>query len=373
MNPYRALKLLKPIRVDVIDRTYDGHDIKEPFTVCMTVKNEVGSIGQLLSTMFKQTRPPDEVLVVDGGSTDGTLNVLESHSHIVRTIATPDASPAAGRNIASREAKYDLQITLDASCTLPKDLFANLLGPMMEPDPPDIVGGIYEPFKRTPFSGYFIPNWKNTAYLIDGFLPSARCTAIHRDLVRRAGGFPEYLQQRWGEDTLFDVSARRLSKHWVFNRNAVVVWEAPTTLHEALLTSEHYGMGNAEGGLGEYMWYDTLVSGIKPKDPIMHSIFTGFMKGRSLRAKTEIERRKIPDLQVIRSEFPFTDESRSEHVKAVNALQRGSKVIFIAPAGKNTPKYYDIDYTLLELYEPEHEEVADIENRYQTGNFNDAA
>ncbi|MBV9358544.1 MAG: glycosyltransferase, partial [Chloroflexi bacterium] len=44
----------------------------------VTVLNECDSIDRLLASIAAQTRPPDELIVVDGGSRDGTVARLES-------------------------------------------------------------------------------------------------------------------------------------------------------------------------------------------------------------------------------------------------------------------------------------------------------
>ncbi|MFO7742319.1 MAG: glycosyltransferase, partial [Anaerolineae bacterium] len=47
-------------------------------SVIATVLNEGKSLPRLLDSLTAQTRQPDEVVICDGGSTDGTLAVLEA-------------------------------------------------------------------------------------------------------------------------------------------------------------------------------------------------------------------------------------------------------------------------------------------------------
>ncbi len=47
--------------------------------VVITVKNEVASIAGLLASLDAQTRPPDQLIIVDGGSTDGTCAIIRAH------------------------------------------------------------------------------------------------------------------------------------------------------------------------------------------------------------------------------------------------------------------------------------------------------
>ena len=44
-------------------------------SVVIPALNEERHLGGLLSDLAAQTRPPDEVLVVDAGATDGTVGV----------------------------------------------------------------------------------------------------------------------------------------------------------------------------------------------------------------------------------------------------------------------------------------------------------
>jgi len=66
--------------VDVSRFTF--HASRFPFRVSViaTVKNEAQTVHRLLDSLAAQTRPPDEVIIVDGGSTDETVEVLEEYA-----------------------------------------------------------------------------------------------------------------------------------------------------------------------------------------------------------------------------------------------------------------------------------------------------
>lgn len=270
---------LNAIEVDVWDINYRPATITEKFSVCMTVKNEVYTIERMLKSTSQQLVPTDDLIVVDGGSTDGTLDILARFAEEnagMRWIGAPGTSPAEGRNIAGQMAKHDLQITTDAGCLLHIALFSNLIGPMQGRNGPDITAGIYLPFRQTPWSRHFIPNWNNIAYLKTRFLPSARCMAVRRGLLQQVGWFPTHLKQRWGEDTLFDLKARRMSKWWVINRRAKVYWRAPETKEEACELSRRYGMGTGEIGRSCPWSPDD-------RDPVLAARAAGYRIGCALR------------------------------------------------------------------------------------------
>ena len=69
-----------------------------PVSLVMTVLNEAASLDALLASIAAQTTRPDEVIVVDGGSTDGTVAIAERWGD---TIALA-RHPAAGREYLGR-------------------------------------------------------------------------------------------------------------------------------------------------------------------------------------------------------------------------------------------------------------------------------
>ena len=70
-------------------------------SVISTVLDEAESLPRLLDSLAVQTRVPDEVIVCDGGSTDGTLQLLEAESRFpLRVVQQPGANISQGRNVA---------------------------------------------------------------------------------------------------------------------------------------------------------------------------------------------------------------------------------------------------------------------------------
>lgn len=76
--------------------------------------NRADLIGQTLGNVLAQSRPPDEVIVVDDGSTDGSVAVIEQFTPRVRLIQQPNAGPAAARNAGLEIARGDLVQFMDS-------------------------------------------------------------------------------------------------------------------------------------------------------------------------------------------------------------------------------------------------------------------
>ncbi len=76
--------------------------------------NSEAYLAQALDSAFGQSRPPDEVIVVDDGSTDCTAQVARDYPHAVRYVRQEHAGIPAARNRAVSVARHDLVAFLDA-------------------------------------------------------------------------------------------------------------------------------------------------------------------------------------------------------------------------------------------------------------------
>ncbi|NTW28249.1 MAG: glycosyltransferase [Coriobacteriia bacterium] len=79
-------------------------------TVIVPALNEAQRLPKLLDQLSSQTQPPDQVVVADAGSTDGTREVATAAGACV----VDGGMPAVGRNAGARVATGDLLLFLDA-------------------------------------------------------------------------------------------------------------------------------------------------------------------------------------------------------------------------------------------------------------------
>ena len=67
-------------------------------SVVIPTFNRMDLIGETLNSILNQTRPPDEVIVVDDGSTDQSVDVIKRFEPHVTLLIQDNAGPAAARN-----------------------------------------------------------------------------------------------------------------------------------------------------------------------------------------------------------------------------------------------------------------------------------
>jgi glycosyltransferase involved in cell wall biosynthesis len=229
----------------------------QPVTIIATVLNEVQDIARLVPSLLAQTPPAAEVVIVDGGSTDGTWEWLEKAAQENPTLrAIRDESCnlkncsgpiARGRNVAIAAASSKLIACADAGCTYAPDWLARLTAPLMDGSAEYALGGscmdLADPTVWDLASAHFF----GVRLAIDK--PTKSCTArsmaFTNELWKRIGGFPE--QFFFGEDTLFDQQARGLTPP-AFVERAKAIYRPQYTLRTAC--RQLAGYAASDGVLG---------------------------------------------------------------------------------------------------------------------------
>lgn len=83
--------------------------------VVIPTYNDLDHVRRAAQSAAAQSPQPEELIIVDDGSTDGTAEQLERHPPLgARIIRQPNAGPAAARNLGVHAARSDIIVFLDS-------------------------------------------------------------------------------------------------------------------------------------------------------------------------------------------------------------------------------------------------------------------
>ncbi len=225
-------------------------------SVVVTVLNEVQTIAVLIQSLLNQTITPDEILIVDGGSTDGTKKVVENYAQNNPAIKLLDkkGNISVGRNYGIESAKNEIIALIDGGCVAHSDWLEKLMEPFRDLSV-GVVAGYYEMITTNSLSKAVMPFQGVTPRKFDrsSFMPSARSMALRRSVWEEVGGFNEDLYKA-GEDTLFNYEVVKANIKIERVPEALVDWKVPSTLKEISSKFFCYAKGDAEANI---WWHPT--------------------------------------------------------------------------------------------------------------------
>ena len=219
----------------------------DPVTLIVTVRNEEASVDALLDSLFGGTRPPDEVVVADGGSTDRTVERLRTRAAAdgrVTALVTP-GNRSVGRNAAIRAARNELIACTDAGAEVEPTWLERITAPFGDPAV-DVVAGFYRPVGDSRFErAAGVVSAPALSEVEPGrFLPSTRSVAFRREAWRRAGGFDEALDHN--EDTPFALRMKAAGCRFAFAPDAIVRWHPRGDVRSFYRQHRRFGFGDGE-------------------------------------------------------------------------------------------------------------------------------
>lgn len=224
-----------------------------PVSFVTTVFNEASNIAGLLDSLFQAKYRPAQFILVDAGSTDDTLNIVEkyslNYSDIEFTILCyPGVNIARGRNIAINKALHEVIAVSDAGCVLSDNWLCEITEPILNGNSTHVAGWYY-PLVENAFqkrlAKYLFPKLPDDP---NKFLPSSRSIAFTKAVWSSVNGYPEQLSFA-GEDTLFDVEIVSKFGAFYFNQKASVGWWPVRDRRELVQKYYRYGVGEGEAGL----------------------------------------------------------------------------------------------------------------------------
>jgi glycosyltransferase involved in cell wall biosynthesis len=265
--PVTALRLATMLREAAARPGAGGASEGPPVSVVTTVRNEGAGIDALLDRLLPQLRPDDELVVVDGGSTDDTAARVHARAeadHRVRLLEAPGTNIPAGRNHGIAQATHEVVACTDAGCR-PADGWLGALRRAFAADPrPDLVTGVYRAEARTPSEeAMAVANFpapeeaRRRGPLVraygallgrnfDPSMPTGRSVAFTREAWAAVGGFPEHLDT--GEDVTFGRAIAAMGRRCVLAADAEVSWTPRPDLRSTARMYERYGYGGGLSG-----------------------------------------------------------------------------------------------------------------------------
>lgn len=226
-------------------------------SVICTVLNEKEAIAALLESLAGQTRSPDEVVIVDGGSSDGTQAAIMGFADRLplKLQEARGANISRGRNLAVRRATGEVIASTDAGVRLEPTWLERLVTPFEAIAGGELRSGCYA------VAGFFLPNPQSAFELALGattlpladeidparFLPSSRSVAFTRAAFECSGGYPEWLD--YCEDLLFDFGLIDCCGGFAWTPQAVARFRPRSSLRSFFKQYYRYARGDGKADL----------------------------------------------------------------------------------------------------------------------------
>lgn len=182
--------------------------------------NRKDELRRCLQSILAQDRPPDEIVVVDNGSTDGTPAMLATDFPMCRVVAlSTNTGVCAGRNAGLRAATGDVLVTIDDDCILEQHDFNRRLLERFATRPRMGVLALnvatpYNPAAPDPFPS-LDKRLRNSEAEVSYFLGGA--VAFRKEIFQQVGYYPEEYFYAMEE---LDLSYRLMETNWQ-------IWFAP--------------------------------------------------------------------------------------------------------------------------------------------------
>jgi glycosyltransferase involved in cell wall biosynthesis len=217
--------------------------------------NEIRYICRCLQSLLEQSLAPHEIIVVDDGSNDGTVEAVEAFN--VRLLRQNHAGPGAARNLAAGQATGDILVFADADMFFDRDYVRHLTAPI-------IAGKAKGTFTKEEFVGNPDNVWAVCWNLETLGNPDRRVPAgtpeespvfraIRRDAFMAVHGYDTSLG--YGEDMSL---APKLGFTAQAASAAVCYHNNPSTLDEVFHSAKWMGKGERFGTRPWKLWKFTL-------------------------------------------------------------------------------------------------------------------
>jgi len=217
-----------------------------------TVLNEEASARSFLDSLLVQTIMPSEIIIVDGGSSDNTVENIKNYKKLFQKkkikfeLYIKNGNISSGRNYGIRKSTSELIAFSDFGCILEKDWLEKITLPFKHHNA-EVVAGYYKGLATSNFQKCLVPYvLVMPDKLNEDFLPSGRSMAILKKTLLKVGGFSERLD--YGEDYDLALKLKQSDVRIVLAKKAIVGWIPRSDVFSAFKMFYRYAYGDIKAG-----------------------------------------------------------------------------------------------------------------------------
>lgn len=204
--------------------------------------NAATYIAPTIEALLQQTRPPDELLIIDDGSKDRTVEIASRYP--VRVIRhETNRGLAAGRNTAFANARHELVASVDADVIVEPQWLENLAEAFADDSVAGSGGRLLEAFRETPADAWRAKHMSQDLgeKRIEMVWPSPNRlggfgTIFRKEAVERVGGYDPQYRTNY-EDVDLCTRLLRAGYRLVFDPRGVAHHQRRDTISSVIRTA----------------------------------------------------------------------------------------------------------------------------------------
>jgi len=160
-------------------------------SIITVVLNNKNTIGECIKSVLNQSYLNLEYIVIDGGSTDGTLDVINSYEKVDLIVSEPDNGLYDAMNKGIARAKGEIVGILNSDdLYLDKNVISDLVGLMVLSDSDIVFSDVIIVKKDTgKFYRYYMAHYFRPWMLRIGFMPAHASTLLKKSLYDNYGNY----------------------------------------------------------------------------------------------------------------------------------------------------------------------------------------
>lgn len=206
-------------------------------TLLIPCRNEEKAIRKSIESWLAQTRPADEIIVVDDSSTDGTPAILKEYEGIIKTVRTDVnlGKKSHAQQFGLQFVTGEIFVCTDADTLLSPDFIERMEKNFEDPSVAG-VGGYVKSLQQNWITRHrafeyaigqnfhkLAQSYLNCLFVIPGAAGAFRTSTFRHHL--------SFEHDTIAEDLDFTYKLHKLGRKLVYDRKAIVYTQDPSTLH----------------------------------------------------------------------------------------------------------------------------------------------